>query len=68
MYLLPLDVLYLLPLEVETSPFRFLRYLLLPLVAIAVIATGVYLMRHRQGRSRPGDDRQGGNRQGRKDS
>jgi hypothetical protein len=41
----------LLPLEVDSGPFRFLPILILPVIAIAVIAFGIYLARHR-GRKR----------------
>ena len=41
----------LLTLEVDTGPFRFLPILILPVIAIAIIAFGIYLARHR-GRKR----------------
>ncbi len=44
--------MYLLPLEVDTGPFRFLPYLVIPVLAVVVIATGIYLVRHRQGKNR----------------
>ncbi|MET0693893.1 MAG: hypothetical protein ABWX96_18485 [Propionibacteriaceae bacterium] len=39
--------MYLLPLDVESSPFRFLPLLILPVIAIAIIAVSIYLIRHR---------------------
>jgi hypothetical protein len=44
--------MYLLPLDVDTAPFRFLPYLIIPVVAIVIIALGVYLARHRAGKRR----------------
>lgn len=44
--------MYLLPLVVDTGPFRYLRYLLVPVLGVAIIAAGIYLVRHRQGKDR----------------
>jgi hypothetical protein len=41
--------MYLLPLDVDTSAFRFFPYLILPVVAVAIIALMIYLLRHRLG-------------------
>jgi hypothetical protein len=43
--------MYLLPLA-EASPFRFLPTLIFPVIAIAIIALGIYLVRHRMGKKR----------------
>ena len=34
-------------LDMDTSPFRFFPYLILPVVAVAIIALVIYLLRHR---------------------
>jgi hypothetical protein len=44
--------MYLLPLEVEGHAFRFFPYLILPVIAIAIIALIVWLLRHRVDRRR----------------
>jgi hypothetical protein len=45
--------MYLLPLAVDTSAFRFFPYLILPVAAVAIIALTIYLLRHRLGRRAP---------------
>lgn len=42
----------LLALAIDTGPFRYLRFLLIPVVAMVVIAAGVYLVRHSHGKKR----------------
>jgi hypothetical protein len=44
--------MYLVLLDFDTHPFRFFPYLILPVAAIAIIALGIYLLRHRIGRKR----------------
>ena len=44
-------MIYLLPLA-EASPFRYLPALIFPVIAIALIALGIYLVRHRMGKKR----------------
>ncbi len=46
-----IPTMYLLPLA-EASPFRFLPTLIFPVIAIAIIALGIYLVRHRMGKKR----------------
>jgi hypothetical protein len=41
--------MYLLPLHVDTSAFRFFPYLILPVLAVGIIALTLYLLRHRLG-------------------
>jgi hypothetical protein len=43
--------MYLIPLA-EASPFRYLPTLILPVIAIAIIALGIYFVRHRMGKKR----------------
>lgn len=44
--------MYLVPLDVDSSAFRFFPYLILPVLAVAVIALGLYLLRHKIGKGR----------------
>lgn len=44
--------MYLLPLDVDTQPFRFLPVLIIPVIAIAVIVAMIYFLRHRHGKKR----------------
>jgi hypothetical protein len=41
--------MYLLLLDSDSSAFRFFPYLILPVVAVAIIALTIYLLRHRLG-------------------
>ena len=42
--------MYLIALEIDGQAFRFFPYLILPVIAIAVIALMVYFARHRIGK------------------
>jgi hypothetical protein len=42
--------MYLLPVEVDSHAFRFFPVLILPVIAVAIIALLVYLLRHRAGK------------------
>ena len=44
--------MYLVLLDLDPHAFRFFPYLILPVAAIAIIALGIYLLRHRVGRKR----------------
>jgi hypothetical protein len=39
-------------LDVDSSGFRFFPYLILPVLGIAVIALGLFFLRHRLGKGR----------------
>jgi hypothetical protein len=40
------------PDAIDPSGFRYLRVLVFPLIAVGLIALGVYLLRHRHGKKR----------------
>jgi hypothetical protein len=44
--------MYLLPQAVEDSAFRFFPYLILPVIAVGLIALTLYLVKHRLGKRR----------------
>jgi hypothetical protein len=42
--------MYLIALEVDGQAFRFFPYLILPVIAVAIIALLIYVVRHRVGK------------------
>lgn len=44
--------MYLLPQAVDDAAFRFFPYLILPVIAVGLIALTLYLLKHRLGKRR----------------